>query len=60
MEQNKITWLESSYMILLYVNESAMHPCQRAVRGSLSMKDKYGKCIPIMVLATMEFLSPQD
>ena len=27
--------------------------------GSLSMKDKYGKCIPIMVSATMEFLSPQ-
>ena len=23
------------------------------------MKDKYGKRIPIMVLATMEFLSPQ-
>ena len=31
MEQNKITWLESSYMI--YVNESAMRPCQRAVQG---------------------------
>ena len=31
MEQNKITWLESSYMI--NVNESTMHPCQRAVQG---------------------------
>ena len=28
-------------------------------KGSLSMKDKYGKRIPIMISATMEFLSPQ-